>query len=276
MQVRDGAPNAAFVQGLAGTLFAARQWKKQYPEGLLFTVDSPVARSWLGLGEVSVRSDLIGLWEHGGELAMEAIEVKTSHDPVVAAVVDEAVKQTATTLNAIDHGLTGTDVLAMPRAEMLKEVLKHAVDVAPFEHDAAERAVRQQRWIGWLMRLFGEDAGARKVALSGRVVRVHLRDANPPQPTSRVEGKWEIRMEALGQQQCLELGLAYANTARAAAGPNPPPRRPVPVAPSYPADARRRRSRGRGERTGSFIGIDPARRDARREARRGHRALASL
>jgi hypothetical protein len=212
VQVRDGAPNMTFVQGLAGTLFAARAWKGEHPDGLLLTVDSPVARSWLGLGETSVRSDLIGLWEHAGQLEIEAIEVKTSHDSIVTAVIDEAVAQVATTLDAIKHGLTGTDVLAVPRREMLKEVLKHAVDVAPFEHELATRQVRQQRWIGWLMRLFGEGSPTPTVSLSGRVVCVHLRDRNPQQPTVVTRGDWNIRVECIGEERCLELGLALATT----------------------------------------------------------------
>jgi hypothetical protein len=235
VQVRDGMPNTAFVQGLAGTLFAARAWKQRYPEGLLVTVDSPVARSWLGLGEVSVRSDLIGLWEHDGELAMETIEVKTSHDPIVAAVIDEAVAQAGTTLDAINHGLTGGDVLAMPRREMLKEVLKHAVDLAPFEHEPATRHSRQQRWIGWLMRLFGENP-APAVTLSGRVIRVHLRDANPPEPTNQMHGSWNIRVETLGEQRCLELGLGFVTPLqRSGPGSAPPPPIDGPPPPSPPA-----------------------------------------
>jgi hypothetical protein len=231
VQVRDGMPNSAFVQGLAGTLFAARAWKQQYPEGLLVTVDSPVARSWLGLGEVSVRSDLIGLWEHDGELAMEAIEVKTSHDPIVAEVINEAVNQTGTTLEAISHGLTGTDVLAMPRREMLKEVLKHAVDVAPFEHEPATRQVRQQRWIGWLMRLFGENPTP-AVTLSGRVIRVHLRDANPPESARQMHGTWNIRIETLGEQRCLELGLGFGTPRGGSDSGQPPPSSDGPPPPS--------------------------------------------
>ena len=222
VQVRDGAPNRSFVQGLAGTLFVARAWKQQHPEGLLLTVDSPVARSWLGLGENSLRSDLIGIWEHQGQLEVEIIEVKTSHDPVPMERVDEAVTQVLTTLRAVDHGLNGSDVLAVPRREMLKEVLKQAVDAAPFERDPGVRQRRQQRWIEWLLRLVGEDRPRPAVLLSGRVVCVHLRDRNPPVDSTRTVDSRTVRIECLGEEQCLALGLGLASESRHNRAGEPP------------------------------------------------------
>ena len=233
VQVRDGKPNQSFVQGLAGTLFVARAWKQEHPDGLLLSVDGPAARSWLGLGESSVRSDLIGLWEQDGTLVIEIIEVKASHDPVTAQTIDEAVNQVVTTLNATSHGLTGTDVLAVPRREMLKEVLKQAVDAAPFERDPAIRQRHQRKWIDWLLRLFGEQLPP--VRLAGRVVCVHLRDRNPFQPTPRTVAPWTITIECIGEEQCLALGIGLTSNNRQPPG-NPPDAagNPVRPAPSRP------------------------------------------
>jgi len=221
VQVRDGKPNLTFVQGLAGTLFVARAWKQQHPEGLLLSVDSPVARSWLGLGDTSVRSDLIGLRDQDGTLVVEVIEVKASHDPVASQVIDEAVMQVVTTLNAISHAVTGTDVLSVPRREMLKEVLKQGVDTAPFERDPMARQRHQRKWIEWLLKLFGEASQRPPLRLSGRVVCVHLRDRNPPQPAQRIERDWTISIECIGEEQCLALGLGLARTGQQP--PEPPP-----------------------------------------------------
>ena len=207
VQVRDGRPNQPFVQGLAGTLFVARSWKQQHREGLLLSVDSPVARSWLGLGETSVRSDLIGLYEQNGKLILEILEIKTSHDVIVQEVIDKAVKQVVTTLNATQHGLTGTDVLAVPRREMLKEVLKLSVDAAPFEHDPAIRQRHQKKWIDWLLKLFGDAAQRPQVELLGRVVCVQLRDRDPAPTIQRVETPWTVQIERIGEEECLALGL---------------------------------------------------------------------
>ena len=206
VQVRDGKPNNSLVQGMAGSLFAARAWHKAHPEGLLFSVDSPVARAWLGLGENSVRSDLIGLYDVEGCLHFDIIEVKTSHEPVALNRIDEAVTQVVTTLKSIEHGLTGTDVLATPRQEMLKEVLKHAIDVMPFILETQERSEHQKQWIDWVLDLFATE-NRRNFTVNGRVICVHLRDPNPPPVTVRdVEGK-QVRIEVLGQEQCLALGL---------------------------------------------------------------------
>jgi hypothetical protein len=237
VQVRDGKPNQSFVQGLAGTLFVARAWKQQHPDGLLLSVDGLAARSWLGLGESSVRSDLIGLWEQEGTLVIEIIEVKASHDPVSPQFIDEAVNQVVTTLNATTHGLTGTDVLAVPRREMLKEVLKQAVDAAPFERDAAIRQRHQRKWIEWLLRLFGEQLPPFRLA--GRVVCVHLRDRNPFQPMPRTVEPWTISIECIGEEQCLALGIGLTSPNRHPPGtpPDAPGSsvRPTPPRPGGPS-----------------------------------------
>ena len=234
VQVRDGKPNHTFVQGLAGTLFVARAWKQQHPEGLLLSVDSPIARSWLGLGQSSVRSDLIGIWEHDSVLVIEIIEVKASHEPVAPPTIDEAVTQVVTTLNATSHAITGVDVLSVPRREMLKEVLKQAVDTAPFERDPATRQRHQRRWIDWLLKLFGEADQRPQIRLVGRAVCVHLRDRNPPETIQRTEGPWTISIECIGEEQCLALGLGLTTAGRQP--PEPPPEGGVrvPVAPTRP------------------------------------------
>lgn len=219
VQVRDGRPNQTFVQGLAGTLFVARLWKQQHPEGLLLSVDSPVARSWLGLGESSVRSDLVGVYEQNNALIIEILEIKTSHDPVAPDVIDKATRQVVATLNATNHGLNGTDVLAVPRREMLKEVLKQAVDAAPFEHDLTIRQRHQKKWIEWLMKLFGDGTQRPNIQLKGRVVCVHLRDRNPPPTIQRTDPPWTIQIECIGEEQCLALGLGLTSSRR----PTPPP-----------------------------------------------------
>jgi len=236
VQVRDGKPVQSFVQGLAGTLFVARAWKQQHPDGLLLSVDGLAARSWLGLVENSVRSDLLGLWEQDGTLVIEIIEVKASRDPVVPQIIDEALTQVVATLNATSHGLTGADVLAVPRREMLKEVLKQAVDAAPFERDRATRQRHQRKWIDWLIRLFGERLPPFRLA--GRAVCVHLRDRNPFQTTQRTVAPWTISIECIGEEQCLALGIGLTNT-NGQSSSDPPdangdPVRPTPSHPPGP------------------------------------------
>jgi hypothetical protein len=170
---------------------------------------------------------------------VEIIEVKASHDPVTPQTIDEAVNQVVTTLNATSHGLTGTDVLAVPRREMLKEVLKQAVDAAPFERDPGIRQRHQRKWIDWLLRLFGEQLPPFRLA--GRVVCVHLRDRNPFQPTPRTVTPWTINIECIGEEQCLALGIGLTTSHRQPPD-NPPdaagnPVQPTPSSPSGPGTA---------------------------------------
>jgi hypothetical protein len=270
VQVRDGRPNQTFVQGLAGTLFVARAWKQQHPEGLLMSVDSPAARSWLGLGESSVRSDLVGLYEQNSKLIIEILEIKTSHDPVASEVIDKAIKQVVTTLNATNHGLNGTDVLAVPRREMLKEVLKQAVDAASFERDATIRQRHQKKWIDWLLKIFGDLSQRPEIVLNGRVVCVHLRDRNPPPTTQRIEPPWTIKIECIGEEQCLALGLGLTTPRRsseppsnggggvASISPTPPARPPSGNARRSPPESSQATTATESTPAGSItVGIEP-------------------
>lgn len=212
VQARDGKPNQTFVQGLAGTLFVARAWKQEHPEGLLISADSDTARSWLGLGTSSIRSDLIGLYKKDGQYVFEIIEVKTSHDLISEETKLEAIQQVEATLSATSHGLIGSDVLATPRREMLKEVLKQGIEDAPFEFEETKKTEHQKQWIDWIMEIFGES----KISFGflGRVFCVQLRDRSPFPPESRKTDKWSILLQCIGEEDCLQLGLRNLTSRR--------------------------------------------------------------
>ena len=150
----DGQPDPAQVLGFAGTLIAARDYSARYPEALLVSVDTELARLWLRLADSSERCDLLGLRSEEGTLVVEAIEVKTTGTGGVAVAqteIEKARSQLRATLAAIQSGL-GEDEqsspLAAPRQEMLKEVFVFGCQslTATREH--------RERWAEWLQILF--------------------------------------------------------------------------------------------------------------------------
>ena len=158
----DGQANAARVQGFAGMLIAARDYKARHPEALLVSVDTRLARLWLRLSDTGERCDLMGLRHEDGTLVVEAIEVKTTGiggEAVPQAVINKATSQLTSSLAAIHSGLEdGPDSgpLAAPRQEMLKEVF-----VSGCQALGASREDRV-RWADWLRELFGETRGCQR------------------------------------------------------------------------------------------------------------------
>ena len=80
----DGKPDQKKTIGLAGLLFAARDFQRRYPGALVLSVDHPLARLWLRTGSRSLsdRCDLLVLFKNESNLGFEliAVEVKASDD----------------------------------------------------------------------------------------------------------------------------------------------------------------------------------------------------
>ncbi len=169
----NAQPDNPRVQGFAGMLIAARDYRARYPGALVVSVDTRLARLWLRLADSTERCDLLGLRCQGGVLTVDAIEVKTSGvaEGVPAAEIQRATTQLRSTLLAIQSGLDEgdqTSVLAAPRQEMLKEVLVSGCQVLTASRDDRER------WVEWLKVLFREADGAEEVRLHGTVYAVEL------------------------------------------------------------------------------------------------------
>lgn len=158
VKAQEGRVDPGKVIGLMGTLLAARDFVRRHPGALLVSTDSQLARTWLRLGTQGERCDLLGVYESGGKLVVECLEVKTTKRvPRSAAdtLIDGACQQVAATLAAVREGLGDTAsaeqlgrFLAAPRNEMLKEVLVQGC----MGRFASE--VERGRWADWLARLF--------------------------------------------------------------------------------------------------------------------------
>jgi Holliday junction resolvasome RuvABC ATP-dependent DNA helicase subunit len=181
---QSGEADHANVVGFVGMLLAARDARRRYPDSLVASVDSRVARLWLrlGVGAPSSRCDLLALRRtDDGTFVFTAIEVKTTMDadlPDEERRVTAGLRQVASTASVIRKALEDEDgdVFSAPRLEMLKEVLVRAAAVrwSTEEADAAHR----RRWGPWLRELFdGESRAA--VRVEGEVTLVKLR-ANRP------------------------------------------------------------------------------------------------
>ena len=159
----DGKPDTNRVRGLAGTLIAARDYRRRHPDCLLVSVDNEFSRLWLRLSLRGERCDLLALRLEGDELVVETIEIKTCGRETVEvprAEVNKALKQLAATLEAVRPGLdegggepAETSPLAVPRQEMLKEVFVNGCQ--SLTATPADRA----RWAEWLCALFREGTG---------------------------------------------------------------------------------------------------------------------
>jgi hypothetical protein len=203
----DGRVVPPKVIGLVGALLAARAYRRQYPDALLVSTDSQLARTWLRLGTQGERSDFFGIREEDGRIVAECIEVKTGKGKprdLGTPEIEGARLQLTATLSAVQEGLGDTvaaeatgHYLAAPRNEMLKEVLVHG-------SMARYAAVDQRKkWAEWLEKLFGPKP--EMPILRGLISYVAIGSAEPsrmeviPQsdPQLRLQHITEVEIQSL-------------------------------------------------------------------------------
>jgi hypothetical protein len=69
------------TQGLVGTLVTSSWYRRQHPESLLVSIDSPEAKRWLELRDDGSRADLFGVVDDGDGCTIDILEVKTYAQP---------------------------------------------------------------------------------------------------------------------------------------------------------------------------------------------------
>ena len=273
----DGQPDPARVRGFAGMLVAARDYRARFPEALLVSVDSDLARLWLRLSNTGERYDLLALRKDNGALVVEAIEVKTvgtGAGVVAQADIQKASSQLASTLDAIRTGLQEDEQstpLAAPRQEMLKEVFVSGCQSLTATSD--DRA----RWAEWLQILFGEVDGTTDTALRGTVYAVELRN-NGPVEDKALDGQphdmWVRRVREARIQALVSTGTqppdpeddGSSSGSGPPAGDSPATGQPPPAPPSDPGPAANEVGRVQPERS------TPASPAARRRRKAGSSA----
>ena len=201
---RDAQPDIARVRGLAGMLIAARDYRARYPDALVVSVDTRLARLWLRLTDSTDRCDLLALRREDAALIVEAAEVKTagSEPGVSQSEIQKATKQLVSTLQAIQSGLDEHEqstALAAPRQEMLKEVF-----VSGCQALYATREDRT-RWVRWLEVLFGQTESADEIRLHGMVYAVDLSNNNPSSEKIIKDDAYEIALYRLREARIQRL-----------------------------------------------------------------------
>ena len=231
----NAQPDNPRVQGFAGMLIAARDYRARHPGALVVSVDTKLARLWLRLADNAERCDLLGLRSEDGVLTVDAIEVKTSGTGtgVREAEIQRATSQLKSTLQAIRSGLEETDqpsVLAAPRQEMLKEVFVsgcQAITASPQD---------RTRWVDWLKVLFHQADGAEDIRLHGTVYAVELSNNGPPTEQPLTNDPCEVVLRRVREEriQALVSDVFPQPTTPARPDgyirppPSPPPTPPTP------------------------------------------------
>ena len=257
----NAQPDKPRVQGFAGMLIAARDYRRRHPGALVVSVDTNLARLWLRLTDSGERCDLLGLRNEDGVLTVDAIEVKTSGagTGVQEAEIQKATSQLKSTLHAIQSGLEESDqgsVLAAPRQEMLKEVF-----VSGCQALAASREDRT-RWAQWLKVLFRQEDGAEEIRLHGTVYAVELSNNAPQRERRLTDDPCEVVLRRLREARIQALVSDVSPQPTPSARPEddiqlpPSPTTPQPT-PEGTRDSQVRPSVGSPESGQSQVRRDP-------------------
>ena len=200
----DAQPDNPRVQGFAGMLIAARDYRDRHAGALIVSVDTKLARLWLRLADSTERCDLLALRSEDGVLTVDAIEVKTSGTAagVQETEIQKATSQLKSTLLAIKSGLEEGDqssVLAAPRQEMLKEVFVsgcQALTASPED---------RTRWVHWLKMLFRQKDSAEEIRLHGTVYAVELSNNGPSSEKALANAPCQVALRRVREERIQTL-----------------------------------------------------------------------
>lgn len=200
----DGQPDIQRVRGFAGMLIAARDYRSRYPNALLVSVDTKLARLWLRLTDSGERCDLLGLRREDSVLTVDAIEVKTTGGSfgVSGADIQKGTSQLNSTLEAIESGLEKDEhssVLIAPRQEMLKEVF-----VSGCQALTASREDRTM-WAEWLKSLFRENESEDVRRLRGTVYAIELSRNSPTSEQALRNDPYDVVLRCLREERIQAL-----------------------------------------------------------------------
>ena len=240
----NALPDKPRVQGFAGMLIAARDYRFRHPGALVVSVDTKLARLWLRLADGTERCDLLGLRSEDGVLTVDAIEVKTSgkSNGVPDTEIGRAKGQLKATLQAIKSGLEETEqpsVLAAPRQEMLKEVFVSGCQALTASRDD------RTRWAQWLKVLFRQEDGAEEIQLRGTVYAVELSNNGPPRERQLTDDPCKVVLRRLREERIQKLvsnAAPQPSTSPVEDAPRPLSRPATPPKPKGTGDSLGRQS----------------------------------
>lgn len=172
-------------KGLLGTILAAEWYKEQYPECLIASLDTEIAKLWLSSREdKSERADLVGLRMNENTLIIEPIEVKSHQE-----VDDVTYEYNEETGNKIAKGKPIDQVMSMltilkeifeidDKTSILissrKEVLKYQLHTECFR--SSYEPEWRKFWFTILKKLFVKNAPEINIQFHGCIIHVLLNE----------------------------------------------------------------------------------------------------
>lgn len=200
----NAQPDPARVLGFAGMLVAARDYRDRYPESLVVSVDTRLARLWLRLSDTTERCDLMALRREEGVITVDAIEVKTSgrESGVTLNEIQKATAQLESTLEAVESGLAEDETkspLTAPRQEMLKDVFVSGCQALSTSKED------RTRWARWLEVLFRQAESGDEIRLGGTVYAVELRSNSPSTEKTLKDDPYDINLRRIRERRIQAL-----------------------------------------------------------------------
>ena len=128
---QKGGSNKNKIIGNLGLVATYRYLKKIYNDALIFSSDDVIARSWLKMGDIKKRCDLISIQKNKGKYTISAIEIKSTVGGGIDSTTQEsAIKQVSDTLKVLRSCFyeNESDPLSIPRLENLKKIVQNHIN----------------------------------------------------------------------------------------------------------------------------------------------------
>lgn len=204
---RNGLFDENRQKGLLGMLLTARDYRSQYPDSVIVSVDSPTAKQWLRISSEGreMRADLLGLRTTDNKFIVDVIEVKTHEGPLFEEMVElekeafsKAIDQVSKTISALKKVFVQTldgeadPPLVPPRREVLRELF--------FQEIQSRRYTKDFRllWVPQLNEFF-QPQSANRVEIYGHVYEIALsKDIETREHILRIPSSVELTHVILG------------------------------------------------------------------------------
>ncbi len=128
---QKGGSNKNKIIGNLGLVATYRYLKKIHNDALIFSSDDAIARSWLKMGDIKKRCDLISIRKNKEKYIISAIEIKsTVGGGIDSSTQESAIKQVSDTLEVLKSCFYGneSDPLSIPRLENLKKIVQNHIN----------------------------------------------------------------------------------------------------------------------------------------------------
>jgi hypothetical protein len=177
-------------KGIIGTLIAATWYLRQYPNALIASLDSNLARQWLQNRDDNKRADLIGVRvnDETSEIIIEPIEVKTRATDNVQlrpdaesgqrCLMGEAVDQVKTMLQILDPVFGGEDSQPL-FTQARRETIKYQLHRECFRDPSRGRDWMRTWYNRFKDEIFTQPNPRGLIKLRGLIIQIRLEEVGP-------------------------------------------------------------------------------------------------